>query len=106
MRTLSRTLIILLAALVVAAGLLALGQTEWAAGAAAAVVNANQATMTAQYDAYVAAGSQPAAGGLALATAGNLARMLLVAAVVVTGSALLERRARRARAEELRMERR
>ena len=38
MRTLRRTVIILLAALVVAAGLLALGQTDWAAGAAEAVI--------------------------------------------------------------------
>lgn len=97
MRTLSRTLIILLAALVVAAGLLALGQTEWAAGAAEAVVNANQATMTAQYDAYVAAGAQPAAGGSTLATAGNLARMLVIAAAVIAGSVLLDRRAARQR---------
>ena len=35
-------MIILLAALVVAAGLLALGQTDWAAGAAGAVIIANQ----------------------------------------------------------------
>lgn len=96
MRTVTRTAIILLAALIVAAGLLALGQTEWAGGAAEAVVSANQATMTAQYDAYVAAGTQPVAGGSALATAGNLARMLLIAAAIVAGSALLDRR-RRAR---------
>ena len=80
-----------------AAGLLALGQTEWAAGAAEAVIEANQTTMTAQYDAYMAAGAQPATSGSALSTAGNLARMLVIAAAVVGGSVLLDRRARAGR---------
>lgn len=97
MSTLKRTLIILLAALVVAAGLLALGQSAWAASAAQAVVSANQAQMTAAYDANVAAGTTPATGGAYLATAGNLARMLVIAAAVVAGSVLLDRRARQAR---------
>ena len=92
MRTLTRTLIILAAALVVAAGLLALGQTAWATSAAEAVITANQATMIARYDAYAAAGAQPATGGNALATAGNLARMLVIAAAVVGGRVLLDRR--------------
>ena len=97
MRTLNRTLIILLAALIVTAGLLALAQTEWAAGVAAAVVTANQVQMTAAYDANVAAGTQPATGGGYLATAGNLARMLFIAAAVIGGSVLLDRRAARQR---------
>lgn len=97
MSTLKRTLIILLAALIVATGLLALGQTEWAAGAAEAVIEANQTTMTAQYNAYMAAGAQPATSGSALSTAGNLARMLVIAAAVVGGSVLLDRRARAGR---------
>lgn len=96
MSTLKRTLIILLAALIVAAGLLALGQTEWAAGAAEAVIEANQTTMTAQHNAYMAAGAQPTSGS-ALSTAGNLARMLVIAAAVVGGSVLLDRRARAGR---------
>ncbi len=54
--------------------------------------------MTARYDAYAAAGAQPATGGSALATAGNLARMLLIAVAVIAGSVLLDGRARRARA--------
>ena len=96
MRTLKRTAIILLAALVVAVGLLALGQSAWADGVAKAVITANQAQMTAAYNANVAAGSAPATGGAFFATAGNLARMLVVAAAVVAGSALLDKR-RRAR---------
>jgi hypothetical protein len=90
-------MIILLAALIVAAGLLAMGQTEWAAGLADGVVAANQQSLTAQYDAYVAAGAQPATGSGYVATAGNLARMLLIAAVVMGGSVLLDRRAARQR---------
>ncbi len=96
MRTLKRTLIILLAALIVTAGLLPLGQSAWADGVANAVITANQAQMTAAYDANVAAGTTPDTSGAFLATAGNLARMLVVAAVVVAGSALLDNR-RRAR---------
>lgn len=96
MTTLKRTLIILLAALVVAAGLLALGQGAWAGGVAQAVITANQAQMTAAYNANVAAGTTPATGGAFFATAGNLARMLVVAAAVVAGSVLLDKR-RRAR---------
>ena len=96
MSTLKRTVIILLAALVVAAGLLALGQSAWADGIANAVITANQAQMTAAYEANVAAGTLPATGGTTLATAGNVVRMLVVAAAVVAGSALLDRR-RRAR---------
>ena len=98
-------MIILLAALVVAAGLLALGQTDWAAGAAGAVITANQTQMTAAYDANVAAGTLPATGGTAFAMAGNLARMLVVAAAVVAGSAWLDRRARQARHAGRRLER-
>lgn len=97
MRTLTRIMLILVAALVVAGGLLALEQTAWATSAAEAVITANQATMTARYDAYTAAGAQPATGGRALATAGNLARLLVVAAAVVGGRALLDRRARAGR---------
>ena len=97
MTTFKRTLIILLAALLVAAGLLAVGQTEWAAGLADGVIAANQQSLTAQYDAYVAAGAQPATGGSTIATAGNLARMLVVAAAVIAGSVLLDRRAARQR---------
>lgn len=96
MRTLRRTVIILLAALVVAVGLLALGQSAWAGGVAQAVITANQAQMTAAYNANVAAGSAPATSGAFFATAGNLARMLVVAAAVVAGSVLLDKR-RRAR---------
>ena len=110
MRTLRRTVIILLAALVVAVGLLALGQGAaqgrqggshhlgfqgaWADGVAKAVITANQAQMTAAYNANVAAGSAPATSGAFFATAGNLARMLVVAAAVVAGSVLLDKRRR------------
>ena len=97
MRTLKRTVIILLAVLVVAVGLLALGQSAWADGVAQAIITANQAQMTAAYNANVAAGSAPATSGAFFATAGNLARMVVVAAAVVAGSVLLDgrRRARR-----------
>lgn len=97
MNTVTKVAIILLAALLLAGAAVALAQTPWAAAFAEGVVAANQATMMAAYETYQAQGAQPAAGGHAFATAGNLARIAFVAAVIIAGSLLQERRARAAR---------
>lgn len=92
MSTLNRTLIILLGALLVAIGVWALSQTAWAVAFADGVIAANQARMDAAYAITAAAGR---AGGGYIATAGNLARIIGIAGLVIGMSLLMEQRKKR-----------
>lgn len=98
MNTLTKLILILLAVALVGGVAVALAGTEWAASFADGIVGANQAQLTAAFDTYQVQGAQPVAGGNYYSTAGNLARMAVIAILVIGGGVLLERRAKRTRA--------
>lgn len=95
MKTVTRILIIVLVAVLIGGAAAAVAGSAWAAAVADGVIAANQAQMTAAYDATLATGQGARVGGDYFATAGNLLTMAVVAAAVIAVSLLLERRGKR-----------
>jgi len=88
MKTLKRTLAILLVSLLLSVGVWLLADTAWAANYAGGVIAANQAAMDAAY----AANAGAAAGGTFVATGGNLLRIVGIGAAVILAVYMLDAR--------------
>ena len=89
MKTLKRTLLILLVSLLLSVGVWLLADTAWAANYADGVVAANQTAMDV---AYAANGGAATTGGSYVATGGNLLRIVGIGAAVILAAYLLDGR--------------